>query len=148
MSTRVKSAYNSPAASMDLAVTAMGQSTFRLCRNIHGKQFLIAADDVFSKWPEIVEMTSTTAANTIRVLQEIFARYGLPEQLVSSNGVQFVSYEYSEFCKSNGIKHYHVAPYHPASNGLAERMVQLFKQAMRKATIMVFLSNTDWPISC
>ena len=98
-----------------------------------GKKFLIAVD-AFSKWPEIIEMTSTTTANTIRVLREIFTRYGLPEQLVSDNGPQFVSSKFSEFCKSNGIKHYRVAPYHLASNGLAERMVQSFKQSMKKSS--------------
>ena len=43
-----------------------------------GKNFLIAVD-AFSKWPEIIEMTSTTAANTIiKLLREIFARFRLP----------------------------------------------------------------------
>ena len=74
---------------------------------------------------------STTADNTIKVLREMFARYWLPQQLVSNNGPQFVSSE-SEFCKSNGIKHYRVAPCHLASNGLAERMVQSFKQAINE----------------
>ena len=96
-----------------------------------GKMFLIAVD-AFSKWPKVVEMTSTTAEQTIQVLRNIFANHGLPEQLVSDNGPQFVSSDFAEFCKSNAIKHLWVAPYHPASNGLAERMVQTFKQAMRR----------------
>ena len=96
-----------------------------------GKMFLIAVD-AFSKWPEIVEMTSTTAGQTVKVLRDIFARHGLPEQLVSDNGPQFVSSDFADFCKSNAIKHSRVSPYHPASNGLAERMVQTFKQAMRR----------------
>ena len=97
-----------------------------------GKTFLITVD-AFSKWPEIIEMSSTTATNTIKVLRDIFSRHGLPEQLVSDNGPQFISSEFSEFCKINGVKHFRVAPYHPASNGLAERMVQTFKQSMRRS---------------
>ena len=50
-----------------------------------GKMFLIAVDS-FSKWPEIVEMLSTTTGQTVKVLQDVFARHDLPEQLVSNNG--------------------------------------------------------------
>ena len=35
------------------------------------------------------------------------------------------------FLKMNGVKHVRVAPYHAASNGLAERMVQSFKNHMK-----------------
>jgi len=96
-----------------------------------GKSFLIAVD-AYSKWPEVIEMSSTTAAQTITMLRQIFATHGIPEQLVSDNGPQFTSSEFAEFCKSNGVKHIRVSPYHPASNGLAERMVQTFKQSMKK----------------
>ena len=34
--------------------------------------------------------------------------------------------------EANGIKHSRVAPYHPRSNGAAERFVQTFKKAMKK----------------
>ena len=46
----------------------------------------------------------------------------------SDNGPQFVSNEFSQFMRSNGIKHSLVAPYHPRSNGQTERFVQTFKQ--------------------
>ena len=36
--------------------------------------------------------------------------------------------------KRNGIRHVRTSPYHPAENGLTERSVQTFKEAMRKTT--------------
>ena len=64
-------------------------------------------------------------------LRLIFARWGLPEQLISDNGPQFVSEEFAEFSRTNGIKNIRVAPYHPSSNGAAKRFVQTFKKAMK-----------------
>ena len=87
--------------------------------------------DAHSKWPEIVEMSSTTADTTIAILRCVFAAYGLPEQLVSDNGPQFVSLEFADFLRSNGVKHICTAPYHPSSNGAVERLVQTFKQLMK-----------------
>ena len=93
-----------------------------------GHMFMIMVD-AHSKWPEIVEMSSTTTKQTIAVLNKVFAVYGLPEQVVSDNGPQFISDEFQLFMKSNGIKHIRCSPYHPSSNGLAERMVQTFKKS-------------------
>lgn len=92
-----------------------------------GKMFLIVVDS-HSKWLEVELMHSITSEATIEKLRDIFARYGIPQQLVSDNGPQFTAQEFSEFAKANGIKHTLVAPYHPRSNGQAERFVQTFKQ--------------------
>ena len=94
------------------------------------KMYVIVVD-AHSKWPEIYEMSQTTSTKTITVLRHLFASYGLPEQVVSDNGPQFVSDEFATFLKANGVKHVRCAPYHPASNGLAERFVRTFKQAMK-----------------
>ncbi|XP_032903205.1 uncharacterized protein K02A2.6-like [Amblyraja radiata] len=92
--------------------------------------FLVVVD-AHSKWPEVIKMSSTTSQKTIATLRTIFARYGLPEQICSDNGPQFVSEDFKKFLKTNGIKHYTSAPYHPATNGLAERFVQTFKKALK-----------------
>ena len=94
------------------------------------KHFLIVVDS-HSKWPEVFEMSSTTTSKTITILRHLFAAYGLPEQVVSDNGPQFTSEEFKVFLKRNGVKHIRCAPYHPSSNGAAERFVQTFKQAMK-----------------
>ena len=43
-----------------------------------------------------------------------------------------VSEEFQTFCRVNGIKHITSAPYHPSTNGLAERAIQSFKQGLKK----------------
>lgn len=96
---------------------------------VRGRMLLIITD-AHSKWPEVYTMSSTTASSTIAKLREVFARYGLPEQLVSDNGPQFVSEELESFLRRNGVKHIRSSPYHPSSNGAAERLVQTVKQAL------------------
>ena len=50
---------------------------------------------------------------------------------MSDNGPQFTSVEFDVFLKANGIQHICSAPYHPQSNGEAERFVQTFKNVLK-----------------
>ena len=84
-----------------------------------GRMFFVLVD-AHSKWPEIVPMSSTSSAKTIEVLRNLVVSYGLPQQIVSDNGPQFVSEEFSDFLKKNGVKHIRSIPYHPSTNGLVE----------------------------
>ena len=97
---------------------------------VQGKMLLVCTD-AHSKWPEIVIMKGTTAEETVGTLRSIFARMGLPEQIVSDNGSQFTSTTFQKFVDENGIRHVMGAPYHPSTNGLAERFVQSFKSALK-----------------
>ena len=106
-----------------------------------GHMFLVAVD-AHSKWPEVAIMKSTTSAKTIEVLRTMFSAHGLPEQIVTDNGPQFVSEDFEAFLKQNGIKHIRTAPYHPSSNGLAERFVQSLKLAL-KASLNSGMSLTQ-----
>ena len=95
--------------------------------------------DAYSKWPEVFQMESTDTRKTIEVLRKSFAAYGLPEQIVTDNGPQFISKEFCDFVRYYGIRHIKSAPYHPATNGAVERFIQTFKHAMK--------SNTDRTLS-
>ena len=65
---------------------------------LEGQSYLVLTD-AFPKWPEVFQMKSTTTSKVLDLLRFIFARYGLPEQLVSDNGPQFTSAEFNEFCQ-------------------------------------------------
>ena len=97
---------------------------------LEGQHYLIMIN-AYSKWLEVHEMgTSTTASRTIEVMRRVFTFHGIPRQLVTDNGPQFRSVEFQEFMKGNGVKHQLTPPYHPSSNGQAERAVQIFKRSM------------------
>ena len=96
-----------------------------------GQMWLVIID-AHSKWLEVFPMSSTTSTATAQCLREVFARFGLPERIVTDNAPNFVSSEFTYFLKQNGIRHTTSAPYHPATNGLAERAVRVFKDGMKK----------------
>ena len=98
-----------------------------------GKNILVAID-AHSKWIEAVCTPSMSSSCVIDVLRTLFARFGLPEMIVSGNGTCFVSSEFKQFLRKNGVRHTMSAPYHPASNGLAERAVQIIKRGLNKVT--------------
>ena len=85
------------------------------------KKMLLIVIDSYSKWIEVHEMPNITSGAAIDKMRSIFASYGLPEDLVSDNGPQFASEDFDFFLKRNRIKHTLIPPYHPASNGAAER---------------------------
>uniref|UniRef100_A0A8C5QT05 Gypsy retrotransposon integrase-like protein 1 n=2 Tax=Leptobrachium leishanense TaxID=445787 RepID=A0A8C5QT05_9ANUR len=98
-----------------------------------GKMFLILVD-AYSKWIEAYPLSKSTSAVTIQCLRQSFSQHGIPEMVVSDNGTSFTSMEFQEFMARNGIKHVTTAPYHAASNGLAERAVQTFKGLIKKSS--------------
>lgn len=97
-----------------------------------GHTFLLVID-ALTKWPEIVLMASTTTSATIKTLRELFARFGSPDCIVSDNGPQLVSAEMRQFLAAEGVLHIRTAPFHPQSNGQAERFVDTMKRALIKA---------------
>ena len=97
-----------------------------------GKMILITID-AFSKMDRLdAQIVNATASVTIEHLRTLFATHGIPEVLVSDNGTQFTSAEFEELMRKNGIRHVRVSPYHPSSNGMAERAVKTLKEGLKK----------------
>lgn len=101
---------------------------------LYGKYYIVVVD-AYSKWVEAEEIRSTSALETIKFFRSLFAKFGLPEQLVTDNGPPFQSMEFKEFCKRNIIRHSTSSPYRPQGNGAAENSVKTIKKTIKKAVL-------------
>lgn len=94
-----------------------------------GHNYLVLVD-YFSRYLEVAHMPNTTSETVVCKLKNIFARFGIPELLVTDNGPQFVSDRFHKFAKVWGFKHTTSSPHFPQSNGESERAVQEAKKAL------------------
>ncbi|XP_029210371.2 uncharacterized protein K02A2.6-like [Acropora millepora] len=74
-------------------------------------------------------------------MKKVFARYGIPQEVVSDNGSQYANtrnlldstHQFKEFAREWGFRHTTSSPEYPQSNGAAERAVQTAKRILKKA---------------
>ncbi|XP_046402877.1 uncharacterized protein K02A2.6-like [Ischnura elegans] len=108
--------------------------------SFQGHHILVLVDS-YSKWMEAWLMEGTSAQKVILKLREFMAVFGIPQEIVSDNGPPFQSVEFTLFCKQNNIKVTKSPPYHPQSNGLAERGVRTIKENLAKQYIDMLNSH-------
>lgn len=108
-----------------------------ICGEIHGKgvphhqRFLVVVYDLHSKWPEVVPVGTVTSRIIIHILDDLFARWGVPTAVTTDNGPQLTSAEFVDFLTSKGVKHIRTAFYHPQANGGVERFNATLKNGIR-----------------
>ncbi|XP_060118370.1 uncharacterized protein K02A2.6-like, partial [Heteronotia binoei] len=105
-----------------------------------GQIFLIMVD-AYTKWLEVIPVVSTSSATAIRALRRAFSTHGIPDTIVSDNGAAFTSGEFQAFLQRYLIKHIRSAPFHPATNGQAERMVRTTKEALIREAARGFFAG-------
>ena len=91
------------------------------------------AADYFFRYIEVIKLGNTTSRNIIEGLKSMFSRHGIPGTIVSDNGPQYSSCEFSAFAMAYIFCHTTSSPYYPQSNGQAERAVQTAKQLLTKS---------------
>ena len=106
----------------------------------HGHSYLFTIIDRFSCWPEAIPMIDMTAESCAKaLLTGWFSRFGLPKDITSDRGRQFISHLWSQLLAMFGIQVAHTTAYHPQANGLVERF-----HRQLKASLKAKLNTNHW----
>ena len=105
-----------------------------------GCRYILTAVCMSSRWPEAIPLKTITARAVATGMLEIFARTGIPLQLLTDQGSQFLGRLVSHLCRDLGIDQVKTAPYHPETNGVVERMHGTLKPMLTKASQL----GLDW----
>ena len=89
----------------------------------------------------MMHLPSTTANIVIAKLKSVFARWGIPFEVITDNGPQFDSQSFKDFSLSYGFKHTTSSRYFAQANGEAECAVKIAKSILRQEDPM--LAGTD-----
>ena len=113
----------------------------KLSNHIRYLDFDRKLTDSYSIYFEPELLRQNTATCLINNMKKVFARYGIPQQVVSDNGSQYANtrnllnstHQFKEFAREWGFRHTTSSPEYPQSNGAAERAVQTAKRILKKA---------------
>ena len=97
-----------------------------------GSAYLLIID-YYSRYIEIAKLSSESSSEVICHTKSIFARHGIPKEVISDNGPQYSSLEYKKFTEEYGFLHTTSSPKFPQSNGEAERAVKTVKVLLKKS---------------
>ena len=101
----------------------------------NGHRFIFLVIDYFTKWVEAASYASVTKSVVARFIKrEIICRYGLPERIISDNGLNLNNDMVIKVCTRFKIKHHNSIPYRPKMNGTVEAANKNIKKIIAKAT--------------
>ncbi|GFV18917.1 retrovirus-related Pol polyprotein from transposon 412 [Trichonephila clavipes] len=113
-----------------------------LPRTASGNKYLLVVMDYFTKWPEVYPIPDQEAPTVAEaVVQHWISRYGVPLQLHSDQGRNFVSAVLKGACELLGIDKTKTTPLHPQSDGMVERFNRTI---LNNLSLMVSKNQQDW----
>ena len=81
------------------------------------RRFILAVVDYFTKWAEAEALANIRDADVKKFMwKNIITRFGVPDSLISDNGLQFNSKAFREFCSDLDIKNRYSMPAYPQGN--------------------------------
>lgn len=109
-----------------------------------GKQLIAFIDD-YSRYIVHAEyFENATTTNTLIAFNKAIKKSGIPDAILTDNGVQFhVAGDFEKFCKKNKIKHILGRVHHPQTNGKIERWFGTYKLEFKEGSDSL-RSFVDW----
>ncbi len=89
----------------------------------NGRDYVLCVD-YYSKFPEMSRLCDQSSYTVVQSLKSMFARHGIPEEVVSDGGPQYSGSEFQKFSQEWEFKHTMSSPAYPQSNGQAEATVK------------------------
>jgi len=115
-----------------------------LPRTLRGNRYIVVAVDYLTKYPEAKALPLADALNIAPfIYEEIICRHGIPTELTSDRGTEFINELMQLMTQHFGIRHIQTTAYHPQGNGLTERTNQTIKNTLAKA---VQSQGGDWDL--
>ena len=94
---------------------------------------MLVAVDYFTKWVEVEALVNVRDVDVKKfVWKNIVIRFGVPDLLVSDNGLQFDNKAFRTFCSDLGIKNKYSTPAYPQSNGQAEAVNKTILNGLKR----------------
>ena len=84
-------------------------------------RYILTLVDYATRYPEAVPLKKITTEAIAEALLDIYNRVGIPEEVLTDQGTQFMSECIQEVSRLLSIKGLTSTPYHPICNGLVER---------------------------
>ena len=97
-----------------------------------GHRYILILTDYASRYPEAVPIKNIDTETVAEALLNMYSRLGVPEEVLSDLGTQFVSKCMEKFSRLLSIKSLITAPYHPIFNGLVERFNGTLKKTLQR----------------
>ena len=95
-------------------------------------RFILTVVDYATRYPEAAALPSVDAQHVAEEVYKIYSRVGIPEEILSDQGPQFMSKLMAEVSRLLSVRHMTSSPYHPQCNGLCEKFNGTLKQMLMK----------------